>query len=216
MIVFRQSTMQVSAEIRWFWMGPGPCELDAWFRDPERHPCPPGGGGSRTDEYLRDEGQEELGIKRRGGQKAIEVKGLVAELGEIRTAPFVGRVELWTKWTSEALEVPPAATVRTDKRRWVRKFSTDGQVPVEVALDGSERPVTGSPPARGCNVELTEVRIGSVWWTLGFESFGSIDTVEADLGTVAALIARERRPPSLDGWKLASYPRWLRSTQLPP
>jgi hypothetical protein len=208
--------MQVSAEIRWFWMGPGPCELDAWLRDPELHPCPPGGGGSRTDEYLRDEGQEELGIKRRGGQKRIEVKGLVAELGEIRTAPFVGRVELWTKWTSEALEVPHAASVRTDKRRWLRKFSTDGHVPVEIALDASEKPVTGSLPARGCNVELTEVRIGSAWWTLGFESFGSIDTVEADLRTVAALVARERRPPSLDGWKLASYPRWLNEVRRHP
>ncbi|HXX68704.1 MAG TPA: hypothetical protein VEK07_16070 [Polyangiaceae bacterium] len=201
--------MQVSAEIRWFWTGQGPCLLEAWFRDPKGHPVAPGGGHSRTDEYLRDEGQEQLGIKRRGGKKGIEVKGLVAELGEIRTAPFIGRVQLWTKWTSEALELTPAASVRTDKRRWLRTFAADGQVLVEVALDGSEKPVTGSPPARGCNVELAEVRIGSMWWTLGFESFGSLDTVEADLRAAAALVARERHPPSLDGWTPASYPRWL-------
>jgi hypothetical protein len=71
------------------------------------------------------------------------------------------------------------------KRRWLRKFATDGHVPVEIARDANEKPVTGSPPARGCNVELTEVRIGSLWWTLGFESFGSIHTVEADLRAVA-------------------------------
>ena len=40
---------------------------------------------------------------------------------------------------------------------------------------------------QGCNVELTEVRglsRSDVWWILGFEAFGDLDTVPINLNTV--------------------------------
>src|SRR5262245_44954616 len=65
----RGGHMQVSAETRWFWSE----SVDAfreWFGGSAAHGGKEAGGGaaSRTDEYLRDPKQAELGIKKRGGK----------------------------------------------------------------------------------------------------------------------------------------------------
>jgi hypothetical protein len=58
--------------------------------------CPPGGGLLRLDEYLSDPNQCELGIKRRGGKKGVEVKGLVTHAEQqLAAGPFVGPIEIW-------------------------------------------------------------------------------------------------------------------------
>jgi hypothetical protein len=111
--------MQVSAEIRWFWHDASPPSLEDWFCKADGHYCSAGGGGTRVDEYLRDASQVELGLKRRGSKKGVEVKGLVAVTwGGLAVGPFAGPVELWAKWTSEPLELNSASTVTTTKRRW--------------------------------------------------------------------------------------------------
>jgi hypothetical protein len=70
------------------------------------------------DEYLYDPSQAELGLKCRGGRTGVEVKGLVAVTwGGLAAAPFVGPIELWTKWASEPLGLNSHATVATEKRR---------------------------------------------------------------------------------------------------
>jgi hypothetical protein len=205
--------MEVSAELRWFWHGGGPSALAEWFCDDGRHGCRAGGGRWRGDDYLRDPRQPELGIKRRGGGTGVEIKGLVAVGAEVSAVPFAGRLEVWTKWTSSSLALPDDATVRIEKRRRLRKFDTSTGSPTETALDENEAPlapVTGTLE-RGCIVELTEVQLrdrGDVWWTLGFESFGRLTTVEDDVRLVAATLAA-RNPPGLDGWSRASYPEWL-------
>ena len=62
----------------------------------------------------------------------------------------------------------------------------------ETSLGADEKPLDErrSLPALGCNVELTEVTLasGKVWWTLGFESFGTIQTIENDLRAVATIV----------------------------
>jgi hypothetical protein len=74
-----------------------------------------------VDEYLRDASQIELGLKRRGSKKGVEVKGLVAvTCGGLAVGPFAGPVELWAKWTSEPLELNSASTLTTEKRRCAR------------------------------------------------------------------------------------------------
>jgi hypothetical protein len=203
--------MQVSAEIRWFWRAALPSGLEDWFRKADHHSCPAGGGRSRDDEYLRDPGQKELGIKRRGGKKGVEVKGLVAIAeSALAAGTFAGPIEIWTKWTTEALELDANTVIKTTKRRWLRKFDTTGPSPLEIELDAAEKPTDNrSLPSRGCNVELTEVTLPSgIWWTLGLEAFGTIHTVEADLRTVAATLAA-RFQLGLGNARLASYPAWL-------
>jgi hypothetical protein len=204
--------MLVSAEIRWFWRSAPPPGLEGWFCKAESHGCPAGGGRIRVDEYLRELGQVELGLKRRGGKKGVEVKGLLAVTwGGLATGPFAGPIELWTKWTSEQLELDSKSTVATEKQRWLRKFDTALPWPQEIPLDEDEKPAAQRPPPTlGCNVELTRVKLpqGDIWWTLGFEAFGRLRTVESDLQAVATILAT-RRPPPLGEGLLSSYPAWL-------
>src|SRR6266481_3714212 len=205
--------MQVSAEIRWFWNNVPPPKLREWFRNATKDTCPAGGGELRVDEYLYDHSQIELGLKRRGGKPGVEVKGLVAaKWGNLTAGPFVGPIDLWTKSTSEVLELRSGWTVPIEKIRWLRKFDTARQFPEEIPLDDKEQPLGKRPlPALGCNVELTQItlRDDKVWWTLGFESFGTIQTVDKSLYAVATTLAT-RQPPDLGTGLLASYPDWLK------
>jgi len=201
--------MQVSAEIRWFWAAACPDEIAAWFRSAAPQP---GGGKPREDEYLHESGQTELGLKRRGGKRGVEAKGLVSVLPEPSDAvPFIGPIEIWCKWRSAALTLRHSSTIRTRKVRWLRKFDTSGSEPHEIQLDENEDPKDGRPlPGFGCNVELTQVDLdpGRIWWTLGFEAFGDLYSVEQSLRSTL-VVAASRLPPSLGSGELLSYPAWL-------
>jgi hypothetical protein len=201
----------VSAEIRWFWQK-APDGLVAWFQGGQAHPFPAGGGATpRTDLYRRDASQTEVGIKLRGNKPGWEVKGLVARLSPLADAPFTGEPEVWTKWTVDGLAVDARDVLATTKLRWIRKLAMDGETPREVRIGADEQPVSGEDaPDRGCQVELTQVVVGAeTWWTLGFEAFGALSTVEGDLRAAASTMAG-RRPPPLGGGRLAGYPAWLK------
>jgi hypothetical protein len=203
--------MQLSAEIRWFWRHIPPAGLEEWFHSADMHGCAAGGGERRTDEYLRDPGQGELGVKRRGKKPGVEVKGLVAAVPDgLTTAPFCGPIEIWNKLSTHVLTFQDS--VSTEKQRWLRKFDTSGAAPEEIHLGEDEQPKDPDQPlpALGCNVEFTRVTCGEeVWWTLGFESFGPLQTVEESLRVVATLLATRRPPdPGSDALR-ASYPVWL-------
>ena len=200
--------MLVSAEVRWFWKNAEPHPLTEWFRGGA---YPPGGGTPRTDEYLVDPGQRELGVKRRGGTGGIEVKGLV-ERRRPAPAPFAGRVQIWCKWTSEALTIDHRPRVSIQKTRWIRKYDTAGTVVREVELDAAERP-RHSPARgleRGCQLELVALRIDDrheTWSSFGFEAFGELDTLEDSLHRTVAHLAPDAPRVTL-GAEL-SYPEWL-------
>src|SRR5262249_50688036 len=95
--------MQLSAETRLFWKDRGPEELEAWFTGKARHGSTAGGGAERTDKYVYDPGQIELGIKQRDAKPdapaaGYELKSLVAARWNVLTSgPLAGRVEVWTK-----------------------------------------------------------------------------------------------------------------------
>lgn len=175
----------------------------------------------RVDSYLRDPHQVALGLKHRGGKKGVEVKGLVRHLADYCEAhPFTGEVELWTKWTSDTLVLDMSKTVTTEKRRWIRKFDTTDRSPIEIPLNEKEGPVDrDSLPGRGCSFEFTQIRFvdyetkepileSTDWWTLSLEAFGKIDSVQASLCDVAAVLA-SRNPPAFDASFRASYPAFL-------
>jgi hypothetical protein len=197
----------VSAEIRWFWRNALPPGLDAWFRNGA---VPPGGGSARTDEYLFDPGQVELGVKRRGPQTGVEIKGLVA-LRSTTAPPLNARVQIWSKWTSQTLSLANLPTIAVRKTRWIRKFDTGSRHVLEVPLDAQERPRDPEQrPERGCQLELValsvESRVGA-WWSLAFEAFGEVDTVETSLGRTLAHVAPGA--PTLESAMELSYPAWL-------
>ncbi|HTU44849.1 MAG TPA: hypothetical protein VMF91_07295 [Bryobacteraceae bacterium] len=203
--------MQLSAESRWFWSGSAPDRLEEWFRG--RHPdgIPAGGGKERRDEYIRDPNQDELGIKRRGEKPGVEVKGLVSsEPTNLSIKPFIGPIEIWTKWTSEALTIDPELTIAIRKLRWLRKFNTGNGSPREIRVDEYEQ-IQGPLPQNGCNVELTRLTMpdDEQWFTLGFEAFGSLLDVKTSLQLVAEVMA-DRRPPKLTGAICLSYPQFVK------
>jgi hypothetical protein len=202
--------MQVSAEIRWFWQGAPPSGLEEWFKA-DAHCCPVGGGrGGRLDEYLLDDKQVELSLKYRDGKPGVEVKSLVAVTwGSLMVGPFTGPIEIWTKLTSGPLEFTKK-TIKIEKQRWLRKFDTSGFLPKEIVVGIDEKPLNDPLPTLGCNVELTKIKLSNcdVWWTLGFEAFGKIHTVENDLRAVATVLFR-RKPPTFEDGLIASYPAWI-------
>lgn len=200
-----------SAEVRWFWrdmLAPG---LESWFRSGK----PDAGGGTpRTDEYLVDDRQRELGMKKRAGTSGIEIKGLVAVRPPL-PEPFSARVQIWTKWTSQALTIDhlPRKVVR--KTRWLRKYDTGGSDIRELALDADERLRDSlAAPEHGCQLELVALTIdGSAdrWWSVGFEAFGTLDTVEDSLRRTIAFV-RPLAGEALAGGLELSYPDWLSAT----
>jgi len=201
--------MQVSAEIRWFWRAKCPDAIETWFRSGSTQP---GGGSAREDEYLHEPTQLEFGLKRRGKKIGVEAKGLVAVLPQPSNAvPFLGLIEIWCKWQLLTVALSGLPTVPTRKLRWLRKFDTSGEEPSEIPLGEDETPVDGRAlPGLGCNVELTrvELRGEQVWWTLGFEAFGELPSVERSLRNTLSIMAT-RQPPPLGTGELLNYPAWL-------
>jgi hypothetical protein len=135
---------------------------------------------------------------------------LVAKLPNLITdGPFRADGELWTKWTSNELELAPAQMVLTTKTRWLRKFDTTGSSAREIEVGPDEEPLHDPRPSAGCNVELTQIGIRREnVWTFGFEAFGGLTAVSQQLSAVASLLA-DRNPPSMGAVVLASYPAWL-------
>jgi hypothetical protein len=212
--------MQVSAEIRWFWKGRAPDSLEDWFLGKGAHRYGAGGGASRTDKYLRQPAQTEVGLKLRGGNDGgVEVKGLISQrIGDLSVEPFAGPIEVWTKWTVKGLDLDVKSLIVTEKKRWLRKFDTTAENSLEeIELNDKEKPSDGRElPSRGCNVELTLItgpELTDSWWTFCFESFGTILTVESDIRAVVGELSK-RRPPVLRAGLQANYPVWL-DTYLP-
>ena len=191
--------MLVSAEIRLFWFDTKPSELEAWFMDAAIHGTKAGGPEDRTDIYLCDEKQAELGVKTRGRNPGVEVKGLIEKsVGELEFDSYLIPIELWSKWPSEPLRVDAQAGVTLHKQRWIRTFDT------------TQTPPAASPwamPEIGCNVEWTVVMTasGEMCWTLGFEAFGHLQDVESSLRSTVGMM-NDRRPPHSPGALALSYP----------
>ena len=204
--------MQNSAEIRWFWHGPA-TGIESWFRSGR---FPPGGGKVRVDEYLVDPDQIELGIKKRGDNVGIEVKGLVARLASrFEIGTLIANVELWTKWSSPSLRLDGLSTMSINKIRWLRTFDVTGANVREIQLGQDEKPLNPEEriPEQGCNLELTKVSLtdnGPEWTTVGFESFGYYALVEDALRRTVEHLNSGVLPAFGLGEEL-SYPAWLAS-----
>ena len=101
------------------------------------------------------------------------------------------------------------------KTRWLRKFDTSHHPPVEVPLGMDETPLDHphglDMPVRGCNLELTKVRLddGQVWWTFCIEAYGDLGTVADDMVSTLDLLASHVPYPDLSTGSYSSYPMWL-------
>ena len=201
--------MATSAELRWFWRGRCPQPLHDWFF---KSGLPPGGGLFRVDKYAPLHRATDIGLKRRGDKPEFEIKGLVAARRVPELEPLAPHIEIWCKWSCTIAGLNLRDEVTVTKTRWLRKFDTSKHVRSEISLGANERPAKGySLPVEGCNVELTDVQISGhagAWWTLGFEAFGDLDSVSANL-TLAVLPEKPALARMVAAGEFMSYPAWL-------
>jgi hypothetical protein len=201
--------MLVSAEVMWFWSGRCPQPVHDWFF---KSGSSPGGRLSRIDRYVSPRSEAEISLKKRGGKPEFEVKGLVTTRRASELEPLAPHIEIWCKWACTIPGLSLAGEVAVTKTRWLRTFDTSKYVRSEIPLDAYERPKTGySLPAQGCNVEWTEVQIlgfAEVWWTLGFEAFGDLDSVPMNL-TLTVLPEKAVLERIVASGAFLSYPAWL-------
>ncbi len=197
-----------SMEVKWFREGAIPPTVWEWFQQrdgqPETQPC-------RVDYYLRVTDRDSLGIKLREGR--IEIKQRHRQYGVVRfDGRVAGLVEQWHKWGFELTSVgsDPASIlgvsrswigVKKERRLYRYRVTSDQKV---VAV-----PATGYP-VQGCQLELTRIGVEErTWWSLGFEAFGDVSTIEESLFVVARQVLAAGEPPALEAKESYGYPKWL-------
>ena len=198
--------MRVTAEMRWFWLGQCPPDLESWFFKSSLR----AGGGPRCDEYVRPSNGAELGIKKRGSKAGVEVKGLIGTSRCPELISLAPHYELWCKWTSNDFFLNGTNLVVTKKVRWARKLDTSCNSVFEVPLGADEVPLNGEWVREGCNLTMTEVQTAGIaveWWTFCFEAFGSLESAPKNL-QAATSYSKSTFFPQPEGAFL-SYPAWL-------
>lgn len=198
-----------SAEVRWFFEGPVPDDIEQWF-------CRGGllsKAEPREDHYLAFPASLGLNVKLREGR--LEIKSLVKALGVRDFAADVsGNVEMWEKRIAGDAAVKEFEKLRSNtshlwiavkKERTLRTFSLDSDSIQEVQAGKVFL-------SNGCNVELTRITVnGSEYWSFGFEAFGNSSRVEESLMKVVAHVLSGAHRPH-DTFPTAnshSYPEWL-------
>jgi hypothetical protein len=208
--------MYPTVEVRWFYEGPIPSEMRAWFHSgslpsPEDQP-------TRVDRYLCITDCDALGIKLRGDDETlIEIKQRVQDSHFRRQVVHIypgvtGLVEQWRKWSlplakSDWDPVPATAWVHVKKARLMHTFNVRGSEIVPVEDDGRRSSVSG------CALELSTIHaVGQTWWSLCFEAFGEAPRLYEILLQVSARIFTvysDDLPISLEAQDSYGYPRWL-------
>lgn len=188
--------MERTAELRWFFRDHPPEPVRAWFEGAADPPQ------TRSDDYLRLEGTDALGVKVRGGTTRFELK--------LRTSPgravdlpgaVAGQLEEWQRWSLPRpgpsrflprLGLPPKDRwVTVDKRRRLTTVTYRGDA--------------------GCRVELTALRArGQEWTTVGLEAFGpDTDLVPALTAAAEQFFRTLDLPAGLGAALSCGYPGWL-------
>jgi hypothetical protein len=201
--------MPTTAEVRWFFEGPVPDEIERWF-------CRGGlalAAAPREDHYVTFPASLGLNVKLREGR--LEIKTLVKTLGPRSfTADVAGNVQVWEKQFSEDTAFTEFERLRTSaphlwvavgKERTLRKFSLNGNSLKEV--DAGQVFLS-----EGCNVELTKIAVaGSDHWSLAFEAYGDPARVEGILMKAATHLMTNLRYSSgrFSANNSHSYPEWL-------
>jgi hypothetical protein len=174
----------VSLEVRWIHPGRVPPLLL------EQLEPFPDGIEVREDRYLTDPVLPDVSVKIRGGVH-LDVKAFRHSPGRLSLPGGTrGRLELWERWSFPLAAVPQplvdaAAWTRVEKGRRRRSFAP--------AADGlAERPLADAA-SPGCSLELAEVIVdGAVWWTLGLQAVGPLETLHRDLQAAAVTLIDDR------------------------
>lgn len=203
--------METTVEARWFGPGRPP---DALTRRFDELGAP--GPDRRMDAYLSLAGTDDLGVKLRAGGDAFELKLRQHDVGEARFAGgAVGQLERWQKWSFPVADAACRASGLGLPGSWIEVEKNRRLVTYGLAADGTVSRVEARQ-GDGCSLELTSLVVnGSVWWSLGFEAFGSQERLRHALtATADAFFAGGGVGPALNGARSCAYPAWLQAAAL--
>lgn len=181
--------MLKTLELRWFKRGKIPSSIEQWFNQD----CPGkslGNAQFRIDWYLEPIAPcDYLNIKFREGR--LEIKWRQKQLAKIDLeGQWEGRVEQWVKWLCEEESFQDflpeeTAWIAVEKQRSQRQY------------------VLSSESA--CHIELTQLKAKNQhWWTLGLESTGDRENLDA----IAQQVSHSC-PETFTEPENAAYPHWL-------
>ena len=196
-----------SCEIRWFFKGDIPDEIQKWFFSlDESNQYQP----ERIDHYLKIPDQKNLGIKLREGR--IEIKKQKEEPSFLKINEKVsGYSDCWEKWSFELKETDklPVTDVKCNEWIEVRKKRNMYLFEIVNGICISRSPESGTIK-NGCIAELTRISVhDKLWWTLGLEAFGETDKMLKNLLIVCSHIFSGSDYPSFQSKNSISYPGWL-------
>jgi len=202
--------MLTTSEMRWFFPGEIPKEIENWFatnilsgdsQTPE----------DREDWYLRIPGCETLGVKLR--QQRLEIKWRSTESGIWHLKDHVaGAAEKWVKWTCEEKEIESVITKDViAKGEWVRVKKVRSQIRYLVNDDRTFTPAATDLTSKdGCNIELTQLKINQdLWWSLSFEASGQNANLENNLEIVTKWAINTYPQLKLPPENSYAYPKWF-------
>ncbi len=187
-----KSAMLTSIELRWFYRGTLPPEIQDWF-DSQALLEPPEAPEQREDFYLLLPECETLGIKLR--QERLEIKWRKAELGVLRFGDNAeGKAEKWVKWICEDNTVESLVKVDVEsKANWVGVLKV--------------RSLRKYP---NCNVEITRLTIeGNSWWSFAFEAYGEEANLMDNLQSAANIVFQTYSGSNFQLQDSYAYPKWL-------
>lgn len=174
-------------EVRWFWKGPIPDAMQAWFDGLG----PSVEAESRTDRYLAPT-SDALGVKLREGY--VEAKRREDKVGQLAAGRVEATVEAWAKWSFDLADtpVPEGGWVAVAKRRRQRHRQAEGAV---------------------CALELATLEVeGETWGSVCLEAHGpDADARRTALEEAARTWLGHDDAPALAADDAMGYPAWLLS-----
>jgi hypothetical protein len=207
-------------ELRWFVQGGLHDDLSKWFENSRLVPNAVGeftpSIDERDDTYLGLPYTAALGIKLRKGER-IEIKERLHDQGmQVLRADVEGRVEQWVKWSfllslqntnSPNTSLLGDAWTVVQKVRRTRKLEVRSATLV-IEVDPNSKP---EDVPEGCNLELTTLHArNQSWYSLGFEAFGQLGSVEENFALVVREVLMHSRFPPMKAQNSFGYPEWLR------
>lgn len=198
-----------TVEARWFYPGPIPPDVLAWYHYSERAPeTQP----TRIDYYLRLADHDDLSVKLRTGR--IEIKQRTEQYGVQPLHEHVhALVEGWCKWGFDIGDInhgasepgdSPSAWIAVRKTRRLRRYrlADNGDV---IAIGGMEY------APQGCHIELAEIAIHEQnWWSLAFETFGPSEVLYTTFMRITQHALRDATAPPLDAACSYGYAQWMK------
>ncbi len=213
-----QKAPATTLELRWFFEGSVPADVDEWFSQDPRlgESLSQRDGRERTDLYLVPEGTDAVGVKLRDGRLEIKLR-VAAENFVGVDGDLTGRAEMWKKWEwdySDSLKEQVFLAFADQELGGLRRqvYKNRRRRKFAVSNDGEVVPKPDTTHVQvGCLLELTKVIAGEKEsWSLAFDAFGGSDGSRGTLRRCVVFVFKDYPGSMPEATASYSYPSFLR------